>query len=73
MSTRTEYDDFLRGWKARGMPVTDIQCPHCRRAHGIPRIPDTDSLAICPECDELFMKVIDGQGRAHAIAIEVGA
>jgi uncharacterized paraquat-inducible protein A len=60
------YKQFLQRWKDDGNPVTPLRCPHCKRNHDVPRIPNTDTMAVCPNCDELFFKVIDGSGNARA-------
>lgn len=61
----TEYADYMRRIKAAGQPVVLITCPHCEREHEVPKVPNTDTMAECPNCSELFFKVIDGAGTAH--------
>ena len=73
MSLKREYQDYMRRWKASGRAVTDITCPHCKGTHEVPSIPDTDSAAVCPDCGELFMKVLDSNGQAHAMVPGVAA
>lgn len=66
MTVHDEYIAFMAEWREEGGDVASLTCPHCKREHNVPAIPNTDSMAICPHCEELFLKVIDGRGVAHA-------
>lgn len=71
--TKLCHDRYMAGHKASGGRTAELKCPHCKGTHEVPSIPNTDSMAICPDCDELFMKVIDGRGKAHACVPGVSA
>lgn len=64
MSRLIEHKAFIKRWKASGKPVDMVTCPHCKRGHEVTAIPATDTLSVCPHCDELYFKVVSRDGTA---------
>lgn len=57
----TEYNDRL---KAQGVKMTKFSCPSCAReieTQAAPKGERWDTLANCPHCDAMYMKITDGK------------
>jgi|TARA_Y100001951_G_C11294393_1_gene274509 Zn finger protein HypA/HybF involved in hydrogenase expression len=72
MQRYTEYNDRL---KAQGIKLIAFECPACKQAietQPAPKGDVWDSLAECPHCNVMYMKITQGK-KARGLIPQVPA
>ena len=72
MQRYTEYNDRL---KAQGIKLIAFECPACKQSietQPAPKGDVWDSLAECPQCNAMYMKITQGK-KARGLITQVPA
>ena len=62
---KQRHDDHIAKLKASGVTLTSFNCPACNTVI-LTRVPDSgvyDTVTLCPECEEIFFKIVHADGR----------
>jgi Zn finger protein HypA/HybF involved in hydrogenase expression len=73
MALKQDYEDYFARLRQRGEPITEYRCPDCDQpimTRAAPYGEVWDTLATCPHCEGLHMKITSGaNARAEQVSL----
>ncbi len=66
---KESHDKYMAKLRASGVVLTEFNCPDCEALIST-RVPDSDiydTMSTCPECGEIFFKIVHANGEVKTI------